>query len=248
MTIDLFILILIGVFAVIGAFTGAARQIAQLVGLAAAFACARPIGTFFGPRVAASINAPLVVGVVLATFLTFIVVLVAVRFVLTLILKRLFTGKDEEDRHADQALGFILGALKVAAISYVVLSALTFAERNITLAGKKLGISPSDSYAFGIARKYNLFEMTQFSPVKDLVHVADAATDPAQRAKLEEDPAFKALQQDPRFRKVLADEQMRKAIAQGDYQQLLRSNVVLQLIQDPQVAARLGAAADAAGR
>lgn len=245
MSIDLFLLILIGIFAVVGAFTGAARQIAQLVGLAAAFACSRPIGTFFGPRIAASLSVPMVAGVVIGTIATFIVVLVAVRFVLTQILKRLFAGRDDEDRTADQALGFILGAMKVAAISYVLLSALTFAERNISIAGRRLGISPRESYAFGIARKYNLFEMTQFAPVKDLVHVADAASDPARREKLREDPAFKSLQQDPRFRKILNDQEMRKAIERGDYQALLRSNVVLQLIQDREVASRLGAAADA---
>lgn len=248
MSIDLFLLIVTGIFAVVGAFTGAARQIAQLVGLAAAFGCSRPIGTFFGPRIAASLGSPLVVGVVLGTIATFIVVLVAVRFVLTQILKRLFAGRDDEDRTADQALGFILGAMKVVAISYVILSALTFAERNITLAGRRLGISPRESYAFGVARKYNLFEMTQFSPVKDLVHVADAATDPKRRQKLLDDPAFKSLQQDARFRKVLTDESMRQAIERGDYQALLRSNVVLQLIQDRDVAARLGAAADAVPR
>lgn len=245
MTIDLFILIVVVVFSLIGAYTGAARQIAQLVGLVAAFSCARPIGTFFGPRIAQSLGTPQSAGVVVGTLVTFIVVLVAVRFILTQVLRSAFAGREEGDRQADRVLGFLLGALKVTALSYVVLSALTFAERNITVAGRRLGLSPADSYAFAVARSYNLFELTQFSPVKDLVAVADAAQDPKRRARLTDDPAFRSVQQDPRFRRVLEDQGLRKALERGDYQQLLRSNAVLQLIQDRDFAARLGAAADA---
>ncbi len=243
MGIDLFIAGLILLFAIFGALTGAARQIAQLVALFAAYVCARPIGTFFGPRLARALDAPLVVGTIAATMLTFIVVLIAVRYVLTVLLRRLLAGDEREEQGPDRALGFILGAVKAALFIYVVLCAATFVERNVTVAGRRLLTTSRDSLAFGVARKWNLFELTQFHAVKDLAQVASRASANGPPEQLASDPAFQSLRKDPRFRKLLDDPALRRAAAEGDYQGLLKSNAVLQLIQDPEAAAKIEAAA-----
>ena len=246
MNLDLVLLALVLLFALLGALAGAAKQVANLVALVAAYACARPLGTLLGPPVAGAVHVPLIVAVVGSTLAVFLVVMVVGRLLLTGLLRRVLAGRDPNSRGLDRTLGFLLGGLKVTAIAYVVLCTLTFVEQNVTVAGKRLGLSPKDSTAFALARKYNLFEMTQFSSVQDLVRVAKSAQTPAGAARLKSDPAFLALKKDPRFQQALDETAMRKAIETGDYQALLRSNVILQLIQDPTASARLAQAAEAA--
>ncbi|MFY0530439.1 CvpA family protein [Archangium gephyra] len=249
MTIDLIILGLVLLFAVVGAITGGAKQIASLVALAVAWYVSRKLGTYVGPRMAAALGgAPLLVGTIAGTLVLFITVMVAVRYSLTYFLKRLFGAKDPEKQGTDNAIGFVLGGAKVVLIAYVMLSALVFAEQYIIVAGKRMGVSPKDSVSFDMARRYNLFEMTQFSGVKDFVAVARVAGNPEKARRLAENPAYKSLKQDPRFQRALSDKQLRAALERGDTQAALRSNLVLQLLQDPQFAARLGAAARASER
>lgn len=248
MNIDLLILFLVVFFALVGAYTGAAKQIAHMVGLALAYYVSRKLSGVVGPKLAASLGASELVGVLVGSILLFIVVLVVVRYALGALLQRIMTGKDPNNRGPDRAIGFVLGGAKVAFMAYVVLSALTFVEQHVEVAGKKIGFSPKDSHSFAFARNHNLFEMTQFAPVKDLVRVAQASTNPEQAAKLANDPAYKSLRQDPRFQRALKDDALRRSLEQGDTRALLRSNLILQLIQDPDFAARLGAASRAADR
>ncbi|MDY7225091.1 CvpA family protein [Hyalangium rubrum] len=248
MVIDLVILGLVLFFAVVGAITGAARQIAHLVGLALAYFVSRKLGSVVGPKLAESLGTPQLIGVLLGTVLLFIVTLVVVRYAVGALLQRFMTGKDPNNRGPDQVIGFVIGGAKVAIISYVLLSAMTFLEQHVVVAGKRVGVSPKDSRAFGFARNHNLFEMTQFAPIKDFVRVVQASTDPNRAAQLQNDPAYKALRQDPRFQRALKDDSLRRALEQGDSRALLRSDLILQLIQDPAFAARLGAASRASDR
>lgn len=248
MVIDVTILCLVIFFAMIGAISGAAKQIAQMVGMGVAYFASKRLGPVLGPKLAGSFGDSQLAGVLVASVLVFVVVLFTVRYVLVSLLQRLMAGKDPNNRGPDRVIGFVLGGAKVGLICYVVMSALTFLEQHVVVAGKKLGISPKDSRAFALARSYNLFEMTQFAPVKDFVRVAQAATDPNRAQKLQSDPAYKALRQDPRFQRALKEDGLRRALEQGDTQALLRSNLILQLIQDPEFAARLGAAAQASDR
>jgi membrane protein required for colicin V production len=245
LVIDLTILVLVLLFGMFGAFTGAAKQVAQLVALALAYLCARPIGRLLGPKVSAGLEVPLLFGNLIATVMIFAMVLLTVRFALTQILQRILAGDDPHDRSVDRSLGMFFGGVKILAISYIVLSALVFVESNTSIAGKRLKLSAKDSLSFDFARKFNLFEMTQFAPARDLVAIAKSLQSPDQARKLAEDPAFRALQGDARFRQVMNDAELMKAIERGDHRALLRSNPAFQLVQDPTIAARLSAAARA---
>ena len=246
MTIDLILLGLALLFAVLGGLTGGARQIAHLVAITVAWFVSRKLGPLLGPPMAEALGgAPLLLGTLASSMVLFLVVLVAVRYVLTALLKRLFGARDAEHRGVDGALGFVLGGLKVVLIAYVLLSALVFVEKNVVVAGKRIGLSPKDSVSFELARRYNLFELTQFSAVRDMVAVTRALTHPEQARQLADDPAYKSLKEDPRYQRALSDKRLRAAIERGDTQEILRSNLVMQLLQDPQFVARLGAAAQA---
>jgi membrane protein required for colicin V production len=246
--IDLTILCVVLFFALVGLYTGASKQIAHLVGLVAAYFVSRRLGSVVGPRLAEAMGTPLLIGVVLGSMLLFIFTLVVVRYALGALLQRVMTGRDPNNRGPDRAIGFVLGGAKVAVIAYVLLSALSFAEEHVVVAGKRLNTSPKDSRAFAFVREHNLFEMTQFAPLKDFVQVVRASTDPNKAAQLRDDPAYKALRQDPRFQRALKDDSLRRALEQGDSRALLRSNLILQLIQDPEFAARLSAASRASER
>lgn len=246
MVIDLIILGMVLFFGIIGAFTGASRQVANWVGLALGFFASRRLGPFVAPRLAEALDGPLLLGLLLGTVLLFIGVWLTVRYALGALLQRfLSTGKQNENQGIDRFLGFVLGAGKTAAFAWMALSAMTFFEQHVIIAGKRIGVSPKDSLAAQAARRFNLFEMTQFAPMDDMVQVARAAGDPERAASLRNDPAFKALRKDPRFQRLLQDDKVKQALARGDTAALLRNDLVLQLIQDPDVAARLGAAARA---
>jgi membrane protein required for colicin V production len=246
--IDLTIACVVLFFALLGAYTGAAKQIAHLVGLVAAYFVSRRLGSVVGPRLAEALGTPLLIGVVLGSMLLFIFTLVVVRYALGALLQRVMRGRDPNNRGLDRAIGFVIGGGKVAFIAYVLLSALSFVEQHVVVAGKRLNTSPRDSRAFGFVREHNLFEMTQFAPLKDFVRVVQASTDPDKAAQLQNDPAYKALRQDPRFQRALKDDSLRRALEEGDSRALLRSNLILQLIQDPDFAARVGAASRASER
>jgi len=248
--LDLFILAMIAGFGFLGGFTGAARQIGQLVGLVAAWAVAGPLGKALGPQMAVWLGgAPLVAGTVAATLAIFVAVWVALRYVVAEIARRAMSNRDDpEDQSVNRNLGMLISAVKVALATYVVLCALVFAERNVTAFGRRLGVSPRDSIAFEIARQHNLFEMTEFSGVKDVLRVASAATDPAKAKKLREDPAFAALEKDPRWKKAVGDPEVKRALEQGDVQALLRSDAVARLLQDGELSRQIEAASGATGR
>jgi len=243
--IDLVILGVVLLFAVLGALSGAARQVANLVALGTAYFAARHLGPLVAPRLAEAMDAPLLAGVIVGSLGVFLVVLLSVRYALTELLRWLLGARAEEGRGVDQFLGFLLGALKAGLVIYVLLSALTFVEQNVAVAGRKLGVSPRDSAVVVLARRYNLFQLTQFAPVHDLVRVMEATADPQRAARLARTPAFRALRKDPRVQRALEDPRLRAAVERGDVQALLRDDRVLQLIQDPTIADRLGAAARA---
>lgn len=248
MALDLFILALIAGFGFLGGLTGAARQVGQLVGLLVAYAAAGPLGKALGPKMAAWLGGvPIVAGTVAATLALFILIWVALRYAVAAILRRAMSGDDPEDRSVDRNLGMLLSAVRVALATYVVLCALVFAEKNFTAFGRRLGVSPKDSIAFGFARQHNLFEMTQFSEARDVLRVASAATDPAKAKKLRDDPAFAALEKDPRWKKAVADPEVKRALEQGDVQALLRSDVVARLLQDDALVRNIEAASGATG-
>jgi membrane protein required for colicin V production len=194
-------------------------------------------------------GAPLVAGTVAATLALFVAIWVALRYAVAEIVRRAMSNPDDpQDESVNRNLGMLIGAVKVALATYLILCALVFAERNVTAFGRRLGVSPRDSIAFEFARHHNLFEMTAFSGARDVLKVASAATDPAKAKKLREDPAFAALEKDPRWRKAVSDPEVKRALEQGDVQALLRNDAIAKLLQDDQLSKQIEAASGATGQ
>lgn len=248
MSVDGVVLLVALVLGVLGALSGAARQVANLVALVVAGFAAPRLGSWVGPRLAEGGSLSRAAATVLAGVLVFAAVWIAARYVLVAVLERVLVGEDGRDRSVDRWLGFSLGALKGLLACWVVLSAVAFVGEHVKVAGKRLGLRGEDSWSVRFADRYNLFEMTQFASLEDLVRVAQAERTPEGKAALARDPAFKALKADPRFARLLRDPRVARALLAGDREALLRSDAVLQLVQDKEAARRLEAAADAAER
>ncbi len=239
MTLDLIALGAIALFALWGALSGFSKQVAQAVAGIGGVLAAAPAGRFFAEPMAKALQSSLTVGVVAATIVSFIVVYLAVRLVLTAILKRLLAGKDPQNRSADRVLGFGLAGLKTAVAIWIGLSAATFVENNLVLAGKKYTFTPKDSKLVALARRYNFIETVQFSGAKDLALAAKLASDPKAAQKLKDDPDYAALMKDSRFRQVIQTDAWKKALESGDVRGLMQSNQLVELIQDPKMSHHL---------
>lgn len=244
MTLDLVLVGLVFFFAFWGALQGAARQVAQTIAGIAAWVVAGPAGNFFAAPAATAIHSSLATGTVFATFASFIVLFVFLRYLLTAILRRIIAGKDPENRSADRVIGFLLGAGKISVLIWLVLCALSFIDDNVVISGKRLPLVPKDSVAFQLAHTHNLFELSQFSGVKDVLRVARLQSDPKKQARLKGDLDFQALQRDPRFTSLLATPELKKALGSDDSRALLQNNQLLQLLQDPTAMRRISRIAE----
>lgn len=239
MTLDLVVLALVALGAVFGARAGASRQLASWGALVLAALAARPGGALLGPAFGRFFHTSESLGSVAAAFATFITVAVVVRLVATRLLQGVLGGRDPEERGTDRALGALLGGGKVAAVAWVALSALAFVEANVQVAGKGLGLSPKDSTAFAIARRWNLFSAPFFSQAADLATAQKVFRSPELYQQIAGNPAVGALEKNARFRAVVSDPEAKEALERGDTVALLKSASVHRLLQDPEALVQL---------
>jgi hypothetical protein len=167
--------------------------------------------------------------------LAFVLIYVLVRAILTLIIRRVLAGKDAEARTSDRVLGAALSGVKAGAMVWVGLSAATFLENNLVVAGRRFTLTPRGSVLVPLARQYNVVELLQFSGAKDLAKALKFANDPRNAAALKSDPDFAALARDPRFKGLLNQKALQQALETGDLRALLGNNQVVELIQDPKI-------------
>ncbi len=244
MTLDLFLLVLATVVGLLGARRGAASQLSGWGALVLAVLAARPGASVLGPLFQGVLHAAPGTSAVAAGFATFVVVLVVARLVLDVLLRSLLTLGNPERRGVDRAGGFLLGAAKVLAIAWVALSALAFVEERFSISGKALGIHPADSLAFSAARRWNLFGMADFGVTQSLLKLEQALKKPGGVARLSNDKAVAELLKNPRFKVVTEDPAVKRAVEQHDVLSLLKSDSVLQLLQDSEARGKLQAAVD----
>lgn len=233
MNVDLALGVAIALFAIWGAFSGAARQLAQAGAAVAAWLVASPLGELGGGLASKQLKVSLFAGTMIATLIAFVLVFLSVRLAAHAILRRVFAGKENTRPGLDRALGFLLGGAKAFVIGFISLCALSFVEQNVSVFGAKLDLSPKSSVAMQLAKEHNVFELAHRSDLEQLSALLKRSKDPAQAKKLAEDPDFQALKKNPRFAALLSQQSgWERALGTGDTRALLKDDGWMQLIQD----------------
>jgi membrane protein required for colicin V production len=158
LTADAIILGLVMFFAVWGSITGAARQLGQLGAIAAAYVALRVLLPFVSPIVASAMGVSGVTAKLVSGALIFVATVFLVRMALTRMLEHVLVGKDAKTRAPDRWLGFLLGGLKAAAASYVVLSGVVYAQENFALGKRRLELVSRKSWAYQWVKEHNTFD------------------------------------------------------------------------------------------
>jgi membrane protein required for colicin V production len=237
--LDLGLLALACVFAVFGFFSGAARQVAQLAATVVAYLVASPAGKVLAPLVAAQAQLSLALASVLSIGFVFLLVYFVGRFALTVLLRRVLSGGEGGVSLVDRLAGAALGAVKLLALAYLALCAAAFLEASVSVAGRRLQLTPKGSVAMDLARQNNILLWAQFPAARQLQALSKLSTDPQAVQRLQKDPSFQALLSDERVKKVLSSPSLRRALETGDVPALLQSEGLLQLLQDPKVLEQL---------
>ena len=242
MNLDLAVLGVVLFFFIWGLFTGAATQIARILGLIAAYAAAGPAGRFIGLPLAKALSTPLSLGTVIGTVAAFVLIYLLVHLLSTQLLRRVLDGGPESGRRGtDRVLGGLLGALKAAVVLYIALCAATFLESNVSVAGKRFTFTPKRSVLMPWVREYNLLELQQFDGVRDVAKAVKGAADPKFAARYRGDLDFINLMRDPRFKSLMAARAMKKAgdSKPADVRALLEDDDMVGLLHDSRAMERI---------
>jgi len=225
-TLDLAVLGILVLFAVLGARSGALRQLvfagAAVLGWLAARELAAPVATGFGKTLPAALARGL------AGVLLFFGVLVVASFAGHLVLR--WSGAGRLWTPADRALGAILGAAKAALALWVLLSAFV-------IYGRAVGpLDPAASDLAALARERNLFDAWKGPGSDALKALVRVARDPVGSARLLGDVDARALLEDRRVQELIDEARSSGEKGAGA---VLRSPRAAQLLSDPAFLERL---------
>ncbi len=198
-TLDLVVLGLLLLFAVAGAFSGALRQVVQLLGVVAGWLAARHLA----PRLAGALlgwRAPSWQRAAVAAA-CFVAAALLVGLVGGWVARRLH-GPGGKPGPADRGLGALLGGAKAGLAAWVLLSALALAGGPLVVGGFRLDVRGSDFGA--LAARHNLLTRAAPEQARGLQRLLEATRDPAARQRLlERDPRFGRLLNDPKVQALL---------------------------------------------
>ncbi len=229
MNVDLTVLALLVLFAVLGARSGALRQLVMLASAVLGYLAAR----HFAPPLAAGFTrgAGQPVARALAGVLLFFAVLFAASFLGRSLIARIAGGQAMRGP-ADRGLGALLGAAKAALGLWVVLSAFVLVGRPLGPAAFRLTAGDSDFAE--LARDCNVLESWGGATAATLRSVLRALRDPGAASRLARDEDVRALLDDPRLKQLLEQSQRRP-----DDAGLIATPEALRLLKDPAFLDRL---------
>jgi membrane protein required for colicin V production len=229
--LDLLVAAAIVLFAVLGAISGALRQLLTLAAAAVGYAAAR----FLAPPVAAGLGRSLPGPVARATAA---LVLFFAAFVLATLAGKLLLRSRAQGglpRPGDRALGAFLGAAKASLVLWVVLSAAAIVDR--PFGPSWLRLDPRQSDFASLSREHNLLERWEGPTGSTLRGLLRVAKDPDRAAQLLADADARMLLEDPRVQMLVGEARGGK-----DPGALVGSPAALRLLSDPAFLERLGRA------
>lgn len=234
MNLDFALILVIGVFALWGAFAGFARQLAQVVGAIAAWWAARPAAEFWAPWLDRQTGWGPKGAAVAATVVTFLAIYLLVRWVVTSAVQRVLAGKDPQNRSTDRLLGFVTGGAKIFGLAWLALSALTYVEEHITIRGRRPFSLPSDALSVRFAREHNLFDYLGTRVEPNMSKLLETLT-PKNVAALVKNPHLEALRKNPSVAPLFTDRRVQESIEKGKWSDLANNPTVQRALSDPSV-------------
>ncbi|MBI4668820.1 MAG: CvpA family protein, partial [Elusimicrobia bacterium] len=237
MNIDYLLLAAIGLFAVMGAFSGALRQLSQWVGLASAYLLAGPLGAAFGPFLAPHLGPYKSFAPIIASGFSMPAVYFAISLCYRLFPKRLLSAMEES--RANRFAGFVMGTVKAGAIIYIMLSIVVSMEQPLALSGMNLKERAAGSKAVEFARKHNLFSSFHLPILESAKNLAALQSNPAAIPALFNDPALKKIISDPNIRKMFSNSALSGGAGRQNAAALLENPDMQKLLSDPELAKKL---------
>jgi hypothetical protein len=223
MSLDLWLLGVVGLFGVMGLFSGAIKQVAQWLAMIAAYVFVRPAVSGLPVHYAGlAVLATILVGGPLLRLL-----------INKLIPARALTAPDRVG-------GLLLGSLKGAALVYVCLCVTLAFEGPLSKSGVDLAGKTKDSRAVEAARRHNLFDRVKLPALQAAQRLAEARSDPRAAQQLLSSPAFQSALNDPALKAALSDPALKEALnGGGDPARLFENPQVKKLLEDPKLAETL---------
>ena len=230
MNLDLWILSALGVFAVIGFYTGAIQQFSHWIGIVAAYLGAKPLAALLAPALAARMGWPPALTNIGLSAVAMPVILIVVTLIARWIINAIVPGKQRN--MPDRIVGIFLGAGKAGVIAWAALAAVLAFEATLEkyLPGANDALNASSAAAF--TRKHSLFDSALPSALEKLRAAAALRDDPKQAQALLNDPALKSLFSDPA---------LKQALEKGDTSVLLENPQLQKLLADPEMIKKIEA-------
>ena len=224
MNLDLLVLAVLVLFAVLGALSGALRQLVRLGSAVLAYLAARHLAQPLAAGFTRGVAQPL--GRAVAGVLLFSAVFLVARVLGGAAAARL--GRGGIRGPADRGLGALLGAAKAGLATWVLLSALSLVGRPLGPAGFR--IDPREGDFAALVAEHNALEAWAGPQAATLRRVLRAIEDP-RAASLKQDGDVRALLDDPGLQGLLA----RRGAAAG----IEGTPEALKLLSDPAFLDRL---------
>ncbi len=168
MTLDLTLLAAVAVMALLGAISGASRQLGTALAIPFAFALSAPAATLLTPVLSRTFRWSSHVTSAASMVIIFLVSFVLLRAVLSFVFSRIFSLGDIKDRTLDRLVGALLGAVKIALPAWIILSTFEFARVHLEANTKRFDLGASDSVILTFCRDFNAISLVfgETAPVK----------------------------------------------------------------------------------
>jgi hypothetical protein len=240
MSLDLIFFGLVGVFAIVGFFTGFFMQIMRLGALVLAYLLAGVIGKPLGPSLGGSLGVPSLVGSLIGTGLAFVLLYAILSTVGWVFLRRWENKKRDEDgklsrRSWERTAGAALGGAKVFLVLYLILCVAVLAEKPLSRVLGHRSRALSDSMMAGFARDHNMLSGLHLPVVGDMANLGKIATDPKFHEKVARDPKMQQILAHPKIRRLLDDPALVSAAQRNDIASILANPRLNAALEDPEV-------------
>jgi len=241
MSLDLIFFGLVGLFALIGFFTGFWMQVMRLGALVLAYLLAGVIGKPLGPSLGGALGVPSLVGSLIGTGLAFILLYAILSTGGYVFLRRWERKrmKDDEDkpmrRTWERAAGAALGGAKVFLVLYLVLCVAVLAEKPLSRVLGHRSRALSDSIMAGFARNHNMLSGLHLPVVGEMANLGKIASDPRIHERLARDPKMQQILAHPKIRSLMNDPGLVSAAQRNDIASILANPRLNAALEDPEV-------------